>query len=171
MLRLAGERITGEPAETYENHHIIRGREMEADARNLYAFAYDAELCQVGFIRNGDAGCSPDSLIGDDAALEIKTKLPALLIETILRDDMPPEHKAQCQGALWVTERERITIVCYWPGMPLFVHEATRDETYIATLASEVERFNAELAGIVERVRQYETAPREIVRAALEASL
>lgn len=159
MLRLAGERLTGVPAETYENHHMIRGREMEAEARALYAFAHDVEPQRVGFIRSGEVGCSPDSLLGDDAMLEVKTKLPALLIEAILRNDMPPEHRAQCQGSLWIAERERIAIACYWPGMPLFVHQATRDEAYIKNLAEEVDRFNAELAAIVEKVLRYGAPP------------
>lgn len=155
MLRLAGEIITGEPAETYSNHHMERGKAMEAEARDLYAFMTDAEPQLVGFIRNGDKGASPDSLIGDNGLLEIKTKLPALLIEALLKDEFPAEHKAQCQGALWVAEREWIDIAVYWPGMPLFVKRATRDEAYIKTLAAEVDRFNAELHEIVERVNRY----------------
>lgn len=170
MLRLAGERITGVPAETYENHHMVRGRDMEAEARDLFAFAHDVEPQRVGFIRNGRIGCSPDSLLGDDAMLEVKTKLPALLIETILRNDMPPEHRAQCQGALWVAERERITIACYWPGMPLFAHETRRDEDYIAMLRSETDRFNDELDALVEKVRRYGEPPASL-KAQLEASL
>lgn len=168
MLRLAGERITGVPAETYENHHMIRGREMEAEARNLYAFVSDAPIERVGFIRNGEVGCSPDSLVNDNAMLEIKTKIPSLLIEAIMRDDMPPEFRAQCQGSLWIAERERIAIVCYWPGMPMFVHHATRDEDYIRNLAQEVDRFNAELAEIVEKVRRYGTPPSSLTDALRE---
>lgn len=159
MLRLAGERITGVPAETYENHHMLRGRSMEAEARELFAFVHDAQPQQVGFIRNGDVGCSPDSLLGADSVLEVKTKIPALLIEAILRGGMPPEHRAQCQGALWITEREFVTVVCYWPDMPLFVHRERRDEKYIKTLQSEVSQFNDELAAIVERVRGYGMQP------------
>jgi hypothetical protein len=35
------------------------------------------------------------------------------------------------------------------------VHRAYRDEPYIKTVASEVDRFNDELAEIIERVRRY----------------
>lgn len=154
MLKLAGERLTGEPAESYSNGHMERGKEMEPDARNLYALMHDAEPEQVGFIKRGDeAGCSPDSLIGDDGLLEIKTALPHILIEHILKDQFPPEHKAQCQGALWVSGRQWIDIAVYWPSLPLFVKRAARDEEYITALAGEVARFNADLADIVEKVR------------------
>jgi hypothetical protein len=40
----------------------------------------DIEPQRVGFITNHGAGCSPDSLIGDDGMLEIKTAEPHILI-------------------------------------------------------------------------------------------
>lgn len=155
LYKLAGEIITGEPAENYSNQYMERGQIMEAEAREMYAFLGDAELQQVGFIRNGPKGCSPDSLVDSAGMLEIKTKTAHLHIECLLRDEFPAEHKAQCQGALWVAEREWIDLAIYWPGLPLFVKRAHRDETYIASLASAVDQFNTELAQIVERVRAY----------------
>jgi YqaJ-like viral recombinase domain len=153
MLKLAGEIITGEPMESYSNGHMERGKSMEDEARNFYAFMTDAPIARVGFIRNGSKGCSPDSLIGSNGMLEIKTKLPHLLIELLLKDDFPPEHKAQCQGALWVAEREWIDISVYWPKLPPFIKRAYRDDSYIATLAKSVDEFNDELAATVEKVR------------------
>ena len=161
MLKLAGEIITGKPSEGYSNAHMERGHEMEPEARDLYAFTRRATPELVGFIRNGQKGASPDSLIGSDGLLEIKTKQPHLHLECLLRDEFPAEHKAQCQGALWVSEREWIDIAVYWPGLPLFVKRATRDEEYIAKLAGAVDQFNHELAEIVERVRSYGRVVRE----------
>ena len=155
LLKLAGELATGEPMESYDNAAMERGRMMEDEARDLYAFATDAELTSVGFIRNGQKGCSPDALIGDSGMLEIKTAAPHVLIDKLLKDDFPPEHKAQCQGGLWVAEREWIDIAIYWPKLPLFTKRAFRDADYIRTLAAEVDRFNDELAETVERVRRY----------------
>lgn len=156
MRQLAGEIITGKPIEGYSNHHMERGHEMEPEARDLYAFATDTVPEIVGFVRNGNKGCSPDSLVGANGMLEIKTKLPDLLIECLERDDFPPEHRAQCQGALWVAEREWIDITVYWPGMPVFIKRAYRDEPYIKTMAGAVDQFNDELAALVERVRSYQ---------------
>lgn len=155
LYKLAGEVITGEPMESFSNAHTERGHVLEEEARNLYAFMVDAECERVGFIRSGRKGASPDSLIGTAGMVEIKTKLPHLMIETILRGEFPPEHKAQCQGQLWVAEREWIDIAVYWPGMPLFVTRAVRDEPYIRELSGAVDQFNAELDMIVDRVRAY----------------
>lgn len=155
MLKLAGEIVTGEVTEGYSNAHTDRGHEMEPDARNLYSLMTDNSPELVGFIRNGSKGCSPDSLIGTNGALEIKTKLPHLLIDVLLRDEFPADHKAQCQGVLWVAEREWIDIAVYWPKLPLFIKRAYRDEAYIADMSKAVDAFNSELAEVVEKVRKY----------------
>lgn len=155
MLKLAGEIITGELQESYTNAHMERGKVMEDEARSFYAFMNDAEPERVGFVRNGPKGCSPDSLIGTNGALEIKTALPHILADLILKDAFPPEHKAQTQGVLWVAEREWIDLVVYWPKMPRFVKRAFRDEAYIKDLSAGVDQFNAELQETVERLRRY----------------
>lgn len=155
MLKLAAEIITDELGENFTTPAMERGKIMEDEARSMYAFAAEAELVQVGFIRNGPVGWSPDSLIGTEGALEIKTQRADLLIDTILKDEFPPEHKAQCQGGLWVGEREWIDLCVYWPKMPTFIKRIHRDETYIKTLAGEVDRFRGELAALVEQIRSY----------------
>jgi hypothetical protein len=174
LYELAGEIMTGEPAESFSNAHMERGKVMEDEARDFYAFTTDADLRRVGFIRNGGVGCSPDSLIGEAGALEVKTKLAHLMVDAWVKDDFPPEHKAQCQGVLWVAEREWIDIVCYWPKMPTFIKRAHRDEKYIATLEKEVAQFTRELAALVDYLRYKGGDPthsRNALRQALTASL
>lgn len=156
MLKLAAEIITGEPGEAFTTPAMDRGKAMEAEARSLYAFVADTELRQVGFVRNGAVGWSPDSLIADAGALEIKTQRADLLIDTLLKDEFPPEHKAQCQGGLWVGEREWLDLCVYWPKMPLFTKRAKRDDLYIKNLAGEVARFTDELDALVERLRRFD---------------
>ena len=159
MLKLAGEVLTGEPTERFTTPAMERGHAMENEARSMYAFMHDADLTRVGFLRNGDKGCSPDSLIGTNGGVEIKTKRSDLLIDAILKDKFPSEHVAQCQGFLWVAEREWVDLVCYWPRLPLFVKRAYRDAAYIGDLARAVAAFNEELAETVERIRRYGGEP------------
>lgn len=154
LYKLAGEIITGEPMENYTNAHMERGKIMEDEARKFYAFMQDEDLTRVGFVKNGNTGCSPDSLIGEKGILEIKTKLPHLMVELLLKDEVPNEHLAQCQGNLWVTEREWIDIAIYWPKMPLFTKRLYRDEVHIKTIASAVNIFNEELSQTVDRLRR-----------------
>lgn len=153
MLKLLGERLTGEPSDDYTNAHMERGKLMEDEAREDYVFTKCQEVEPVGLIRNGDKGCSPDSLIGNDGMLEIKTKLPHLQLDVLLKDEMPSEHKAQVQGQLWVAEREWVDFVSYWPRLPLFVKRIYRDEPYITKLSGEIARFNEELSELEQKIR------------------
>lgn len=149
MRKLAGEIITGQPAESFSSVHTERGHAMEGDARNFYAFMADVEPELVGFIRNGDKGGSPDSLVGETGLLEIKTALPHILLEYLRMDKFPPEHMAQCQGNLWVAEREWCDILIFWPGMKPLIKRVHRDESYILKMSAAVREFNAELQDLV----------------------
>lgn len=157
LRKLAGEIITGEVADSYSNANMERGHQMEAEARDLYSFRNDVEPELVGFVRNGAKGCSPDALVGERGMLELKTSFPHLLIGALLRKpgDYPPEHRAQIQGQIWVAERDWCDLAIYWPKMPLYTCRVHRDDAYIATLAEAVDKFNAELADLVERIRAY----------------
>lgn len=155
MRTLAGEILTGEPAESFSNGHMERGKAMEDEARETYAFVESAEIKRVGFIRNGKKGASPDSLVGTAGGLEIKTALPKIQIDRLERNRLPPEHVAQVQGNLWLSEREWWDFCSYWPRLPMLNVRVYRDETYIKTMADEIDRFNDELAAMVERIRCY----------------
>lgn len=159
MRKLAGEIITGELAEGYTTSHMERGKLMEDEARETYAFINSVEPYQVGFIRSGDKGASPDSLIGTLGGLEIKTALPHIQIDRLERDRLPPEHKAQVQGNLWISEREWWDFVSYWPRLPMLITRVYRDEPYIKTMSDEIDRFNDEKAALVERIRAYGQEP------------
>jgi predicted phage-related endonuclease len=152
LLTLAGEAITGEVADKWEgNRHTERGKLLEPEARDAYALITGADPVQVGFMRRGGAGASPDSLVGDDGLLEIKTKLPHLQLECLESDRLPPEHVAQVQGQLWISGREWCDFVSYWPGLPIFIKRVERDEAYIAGLSVAVNDFIAEMAAIVNK--------------------
>jgi hypothetical protein len=173
MRKLAGELLTGQPMESYSNGHMERGKDWEPDARNLYAFMHDCEPQLVGFIRNGQKGCSPDSLIGHNGGLEIKGASAHIQVERLLAGKLPPEHRAQVQGNIWIAEREWWDFTSYCPGLPLFVIREYRDADYIAKLESAVDEFNAELAQIVERIRRMGgDGPelRDTLKASLEAA-
>jgi hypothetical protein len=157
MRQLAGEILTGEPAPAgYSNDHMLRGQEQEDDARRLFSLITDYEPIRVGFVREGRAGCSPDSLIGEDAGLEIKCAIPAVQIERLQLGRLPPEHVAQVQGSLWVTGRQQWHFVSYCPRLPPLIVRVERDEPYIASLASAVAAFNGEVDNIVQSIRTYQ---------------
>ena len=153
MLKLIGERMTGTPMDSFSNSHMERGHEMEQQARDLYAMVTETEPQKVGFIRRGDTGASPDSLVGTDGLLEIKTKLAHLQLDVILADKLPTEHVAQVQGQLWIAQREWLDFVSFWPGLPMFKKRIFRDEPYIARLKVEVDDFNDEMNNLLTQIK------------------
>lgn len=155
LRQLAGEILTGEPMVNYVSPDMERGKLMEDEARDLYAFMHGVEPERVGFIRNGDKGASPDSLLGDAGGLEIKSAAAHIQIERLLDGGLPSEHKAQVQGSLWVAEREWWDFCSYCPKLPLLVVRVYRDEDYIKSIANHVDLFNIELQQTVEYIRRY----------------
>jgi hypothetical protein len=92
--------------------------------------------------------------VGDDGAVEIKSAEPHILIGHLMALHeqpayFPSEHVAQCQGGLWVSERQWIDLVIYCPGLPIFVQRAQRDDLYIRRLSTAVYAFREQLDKVV----------------------
>lgn len=155
MRRLALETITGKPqGSTFSNEHTERGHAHEDRAREVYCFSTGLEARRVGFIRNGNIGCSPDSLVGDDGGLEIKCPTEEIQARRLaVGDVLPSEYRAQVQGCIYVCGRELWDFVSYFDGMKPLIVRVTRDDKYILKLAEELARFNEELAALTEKMR------------------
>jgi YqaJ-like recombinase protein len=154
LYSIAAEILSGKPTPSWgSNVHTERGHEMEGEVRSLYEAFLDHEIAQVGFMRLGRIGCSPDSLVGGNGLLEIKTRLPHLQIEVLERGTLPPENRAQVQGQLLVSGREWCDYRSYWPGLPQLKLRVHRDETYLKTLQDELDRFHTDVDRIVQKYR------------------
>ena len=153
LRKLAGERITGQPAESFGGGARRRGSAMEPEARALYEFVTGTKVEQVGLIKNYGGGYSPDGLIDALGLLEIKSMAPHVLIEWWEAGVMPPEHKPQVQGGLWIAERDWLDFRGYWPAMRPLEVRIERDDEYIdRTLAPAVQVFLDELDELVARL-------------------
>ncbi len=122
---LAGEAYAGKPLESWEgNSWSERGKALEDDARQFYAFARNVDPVRVGFVTD-DAethGCSPDSMIGDDGMLEIKVLKPERHIEAIQywqkHGKCQPDYIQQTQGQMLVCERQWADLFFYHAELP-----------------------------------------------------
>lgn len=134
--QLVAERLTGEREEVFQSHHMIRGTELEPDARDLYSLMTDSEVTEVGFCLHDTlaAGCSPDGLIGEDGGLEIKCPAPSTHVEYLRGGVLPSKYKQQVMGCLWITGREWWDFMSYHPTMKPLIVRVERDEEYIAAL-------------------------------------
>lgn len=161
MFKLAGEILTGRPAEgKIMTAAMQRGHDMEPEARDHYARSVIAKLDRVGFVRRKlpsgrYAGCSPDSMIGKKKALEVKTIAPHLMIALLERGAaMPPEHRWQVYGTMWVADLEEVDLQLYYRGMPVAPKfSVSRNEDVITEISNAVEVFDHELNNLVKKIR------------------
>ncbi|EJF78967.1 hypothetical protein MCO_00574 [Bartonella sp. DB5-6] len=159
LMKLAGERITGKTVDEGATLSMRRGTELEPSARRLYGTLTQTQPECIGFVLADDRmkGFSPDAFVGKNGLLEIKTKKPEILIPHFYQKSFPAEHKAQCQGGLWIAQREWIDLMLYWPDMPPLIKRAYRDEVYIRKLESEISRFNEALEIMVQKIKCTDT--------------
>lgn len=143
---LLAEWLAGGPVASFESDWMRRGKELEAEARELYEFHTNADVTQCGFVYMTDyAGASPDGLIGTDGGLEIKVLAPHNHVKLLLENRMPADYYAQIQGCMWLTEREWWDFCAYSPSLPVFIETIQRDQSYILKLKDAVEGFLEDL--------------------------
>lgn len=161
LTELAIERLTGQPVPSYSNPAMQRGIELEAEARDAYAFAKLCAVHEVGFIAADglpNTGCSPDGLVGDDGMVEVKC--PANMakhLDALRSGAHAVEYRWQLQHQMMVTGRAWNDAVSYHPAFPeglqLAVTRVERDEEAIAQLRAEIIKADAEVEAIVAELR------------------
>ena len=155
MLDLIYERRNGELTETYTNAIMQRGIEMEPYARDRYEKVTGYTVDQVGFIEHNEyIGISPDGLIGDDGAIEIKSPNTTTHLETMLLDRFDSKYKPQVQGLMWVTGRKWVDCVSFDPReqTPFWRKRAYRDEKYIEEMQIAIYSFVEEMKSNLDKL-------------------
>jgi YqaJ-like recombinase protein len=149
---LVAERITGWTDPTYTSDDMWRGIVCEPIARAAYSQHY-ARVTEVGFMRRDEdgwtLGYSPDGLVGDDGAIEIKAPRAKSHIHTILAGEVPAMYMPQCQAALLVSGRAWLDYVSFYGGLPLFVKRVLPDPKWFAAIKEACRRFEETAAQMV----------------------
>lgn len=157
IRRVAAEIVTEEPLESYQNEFMKRGKEQEAMLRAEYALLAGVDPEPVAFILNGRIGASPDSLVGKERGVEIKSQRADLLIETWRKymgpSEYPPEHAAQIQGSMLVSGFDCWDLAIGAPKMPMFRRTIRRDKRYIQILEDEIHRAHVDIDTLVRRIK------------------
>ena len=150
-FRCAVERISGEPLSVqFQTPAMLRGVEMEEEARLEHEKAIDTIVDLAGFVKSDDGlfGASADSLIGEDGGAEYKCLVDPDRIRTVLLEDDVDEFLPQIQGCMWITGRKWWHYVLYCPALKsvnkhLYVHKVERDDVYIAQMERDLLEFEA----------------------------
>jgi hypothetical protein len=157
---LAAEVITGKRSNGFVSDAMLRGVELEEQARKNFAFMYDYDsydLYEIGFCINEDlgVGCSPDALIRDNSGLEIKCPLAHNHLAYLRDGVLPTKYIQQVQGSLLVTDRDVWNFYSYHPdfGEQLMV-EVHRDEEFIGLLSDHLIRATDLIGECVEKFKK-----------------
>jgi len=152
LSQLLCERLTGTVEESFTNDAMKWGTMQESFARAAYEQAKDVMVDEVGYISHPTierAGASPDGLVGDDGAIEIKCPNSANHFDTIINKKYPKKYHDQMQWQMACTGRKWVDFVSYDPRVPerlqLYIQRVPFDPVYVAELETEVKLFLQEL--------------------------
>lgn len=160
-VKLALEIITGRPSEQgFSNRHTKLGTEREPLGLQAFENATGNLLEQVAFIKldGRRVGVSPDSLIEDNAGVELKCPTPHVHFSYLSLTTKPPaEYVAQVQGNLLVSGRDHWYFASFNPEFPkeLQLHwfRVERDEPYINAMDDALWRFSYDVDQTVKSMR------------------
>ena len=145
---ILAEEIVGKPIEGYKNAAMEEGNRREAESVAYYEMKQDVTTEAVGFIMN-DArtlGCSPDRLVGKDGLFEAKNPEAHTHVGYLIDGKLGKKYWPQLQGQLYISRRQWVDAMSYFPEMPEKILRVDRDEKYIATMAVMLADFIEKLA-------------------------
>ena len=161
LARLAVERLTGQPCESYTSGAMRHGIDTEPEARDAYAFYRNAEVEEVGLVPHPsikESHASPDGLVGADGLVEIKCPNSATHMDFLLTGEIPEKYMTQMFWQMACTGRKWCDFVSFDPRFPeemrLRIQRVERDETRIAELEKEVTVFLEELDCKLKALRE-----------------
>jgi len=155
VYKKAAEYIAGKE-ETYVNAAMERGTELEPIARRRYEDETFQTVTEVGYISDGEyIGVSPDGLVGDDGAIEIKCPGGAKFVEFADTKIIPNAYYAQMQWLLWITGRQWCDFCVFHPDFApadLIIKRVKPDSGIHWQFSNKVPAYIAEIERVLNKV-------------------
>lgn len=156
IYELAAQRITKSVEPMFQSFDMIRGQTDEAEARARYSETR-APVREVGFITNDrwgfTLGYSPDGLVDDDGAIEIKSRKQKYQVQTVveyaLTGCVPPEFVMQLQTGLLVSERQWIDFCSFSEKLPMAVIRVYPDDVIQAAILEAAQAAEAKIQNVI----------------------
>ena len=92
--------------------------------------------------------------MGEDGLLELKCPMAPTHLLWLCRGGLPPAHKAQVQGQLWITGRKWCDFMSYYPGLPPLLVRVELDPKYHDAFEETMPKFIKEVIDGRERLRE-----------------
>lgn len=164
MAELIAERLTGMPAERFQNAAMQWGTDHEPEAISAYEFTTGNDVERVGFVSHGRikmSGASPDGRVGKQGLIEVKCPNTATHIDTLLTGKIPDKYIKQTHWQMVCDDRKWCDFVSYDPRLPedlrLFIKRVELNESVAVDMERDVENFLQELEeklGKLSKLRQ-----------------
>ena len=128
---------------------LRHGRLNEPRAAAAYELRTNQDTFKAGFYVHPEfdfIGCSPDPLVGDDGATEIKCPYNSgNHIQTLAMGEVPEKHIPQIQSILWITGRKWLDFISFDPRQAaprdLFIKRVLPDIDYHEMLKTRCHTF------------------------------
>jgi exodeoxyribonuclease (lambda-induced) len=157
MNSLLAEWLTGEKTSIKPSEWMLRGVEMEAEAKLAYEIITGHAVTEVGLCyqnKDRSIGASPDGLIAYDEmeenkdfefGLEIKCPMASNHVAYILGKKIPTSYIQQVQGSMFVTGLDRWDFMSYHPDIKPFIITVERDEKLMTAIKPIMDDFIGEM--------------------------
>jgi putative phage-type endonuclease len=155
MYELIADQYAPEENVIEPTEWMIRGLELETEARNWLAIKRGKEISEVGLCLSADEtyGASPDGLIDGLVPLEIKCPKASTHISYMMnKKELPAAYAAQVHGQMLATGSDSAVFVSYHPRLAPVVIDVRRDE-YTAKVEQAVKKFVKDLAAARKKVK------------------
>lgn len=102
LNKLVAEVLTGRTDGQEANEAMMRGTELEPEARQYYELIA-GPVTETGFCIHDDGfGCSPDGMVGEEGLLEIKCPLSHTHVEYLRDNEIPSIYIPQYRVSFWL---------------------------------------------------------------------
>lgn len=170
LYELLAQRITGYVEPRYVSDDMLRGKDDEIDALEVYKKTY-APVQTVGFITNDKwgftIGYSPDCLVGVDGQVECKSRNQKYQIRTLIdyvsADTIDPDFIIQVQTGLLVSERKWCDLISYCGGLPMATVRVYPDEKIQDAIISAATAFEGRLTAAQEKYEAVLTSKARLI--------
>ena len=149
----AAEIEMGKVETTFQSASMLRGLELEPEARKAYIFITGIEVEEVGVVYQDEKklwSCSPDGLcLVAKKGLEIKCFEAAAHKQCCHKQEIPTKYKPQVFGSLWICDEiDEWDFMSYHPDMKPFITTVDRDN-------AEYKKYVEVLAGFLPEVSEF----------------
>ena len=154
--------VQSDPMEATE--WMLRGTELEPEARSMFEADKDVDVTEVGFVtrhtESGVIGCSPDGLVHPftnrggqktaQAGFEVKCPKPETHIGYLISGVLPEYYKPQVHMSMAVTGIDKWWFMSYHPELEPLIVPVTWDE-YTDRVKDALDAFTLRLATARDR--------------------